>query len=164
MYLYSPKDVIILLGGFYPVEGYSSDTFIRIKKDVKPFESMSSMDGETSRIYRKDDGYVVEITLAQSSPTNDILSTLYNIDVATQVGKFPLLIKDTKGTTTFFAATAWIENIPDVSFSGDLTERTWVIGTSEAGLNVGGNANDLVLQITGLASASLPLLSQLGVI
>lgn len=164
MYLYSPKDVILLLGGFYPVDGYSSDTFIRIKKDVKPFDTMKSMDGEMARVYRKDEGYIVEITLAQSSPTNDILSSLYNIDIATQVGKFPLLIKDTKGTTTFFAGTAWVEDIPDVTFAGNLTERTWVIGTSEAALNVGGNSNDLALQLLGLGTASLPLLGQLGII
>lgn len=164
MYLYSPKDVIVLLGGFHPVTGYSSGTFVTIKKDVKPFDSVRAMDGEQARVYRKDQGFTVEITLAQSSTTNDILSSLYNIDVATQAGKFPLLIKDQKGTTTFFAGTAWVEDIPDVTFGGELAERTWVIGTAEAGMNVGGNSNDAALGILGLATAALPLLDTWGAI
>lgn len=164
MYLYSPKDVIVLLGGFYPVDGYSSDSFIRIRKDVKPFDSVRAMDGEQGRVYRKDEGYTVELTLAQSSVANDILSALYNIDTYTQLGKFPLLIKDTKGTTTFFAGTAWVENIPTVDFSGQLTERTWVLGTSEAGLVVGGNSDSVAIEILGLGTASLGILSELGIL
>lgn len=163
--LYSPKDVIVLLGGFYQVDGYSADTFINIRKDVKPFDAMKSMDGEQARIYRKDEGYTVEITLAQSSATNNILSALYNVDVATQMGKFPLLIKDLKGSTTFFAGTAWVEDIPDAQFSQELTTRTWVIGTSEAGLNIGGNQeNSTALDILGIGSSTLGVLSDIGVI
>jgi hypothetical protein len=158
--LYSPKDVTVLLGGFYKVDGFSADTFINIRKDVKPFDSMKSMDGEQARVYRKDEGFTVELSLAQSSTTNDILSALYNVDVATHMGKFPLFIKDGKGTTVFFAGTAWIEDIPDVSFSNDMSIRTWVFGTSEAGLTVGSNSeNNTALGILGIGASLLPLLS-----
>lgn len=163
--LYSPKDVTVLLGGFYKLDGYAADTFISIRKDVKPFDAMKSMDGEQARIYRKDEGYTVELTLAQSSSANNILSAIYNVDVATQMGKFPLFIKDLKGSTTFFAGTAWIEDIPDASFGASLSTRTWVLGTSEAGLNIGGNQEGTtVLDIIGLGASALPILSDLGVI
>lgn len=163
--LYSPKDVTVLLGVFYKLDGYASDTFISIRKDVKPFDAMKSMDGEQARIYRKDEGYTVELTLAQSSSANNILSAIYNVDVATQMGKFPLFIKDQKGSTTFFAGTAWIEDIPDAVFGADLTTRTWVLGTSEAALNIGGNQEgSTVLDIIGLGASALPILSDLGVI
>lgn len=163
--LYSPKDVTVLLGGFYKLDGYASDTFISIRKDVKPFDAMKSMDGEQARIYRKDEGYTVELTLAQSSSANNILSAIYNVDVATQMGKFPLFIKDQKGSTTFFAGTAWIEDIPDTSFGASLTTRTWVLGTSEAALIIGGNQEgNTVLDIIGLGASALPILSDLGVI
>lgn len=162
---YSPKDVIVLIGGFYQLEGYSSDTFISIVKDEKPFESQRAMDGEQARIYTKDEGYTVNLTLAQSSVSNNVLSAIYNIDAATQMGKFPLLIKDTKGSTTFFAGTAWIEQIPQVIFANELTVRTWTIATSEAGLNIGGNAdNNLALDVLGIGSALLPVLKEFGVI
>jgi len=162
--LYSPKDVTVLLGGFYKIDGYASDTFINIRKDVKPFDAMKSMDGEQARLYRKDEGYTIELTLAQSASANNILSAIYNIDVATQMGKFPLFIKDQKGSTTFFAGTAWVEDIPDASFGQSLSTRTWVLGTSEAGLNIGGNQEDsLALDILGIGSSALPILKDLGV-
>lgn len=163
--LYSPKDVIVLLGGFHPVEGYAEDTFIRIRKDIKPFEATRALDGEQARVYRKDEGYTVEITLAQSSVTNQILSAIYNVDQATDMGKFPLLVKDLKGTTSFFAGTAWIEGIPDTTFSGKMETRTWVLGTSEAGLNIGGNNEDALLaDILGFGTAALPLLNEFGIL
>lgn len=162
---YSPKDVIVLIGGFYKLEGYAADTFISIRKDAKPFETMRSMDGEQARIYNKDEGYTVNLTLAQSSVSNNVLSAIYNIDAATQMGKFPLLIKDTKGSTTFFAGTAWIETTPDVTFASELSVRTWTIGTSEAGMNIGGNAdNNLALDVLGIGTALLPVLKEFGVI
>lgn len=162
---YSPKDVVILIGGFYPVDGYASDTFINIKKDVKPFDVIRAMDGEQARVYRQDDGFTVELTLAQSSTSNNILSALYNIDIATHMGKFPLMIKDTKGSTTFFAGSAWIEDLPDASFANDLQTRVWTFGTSEAVLNVGGNQDDnLLADILGIGTGVLPLLKQYGVL
>lgn len=161
--LYSPKDVIVLLGGFYRVDGYAENTFINILKDVKPFDVVRAMDGEQARVYRKDKGYTVELTFAQSSASNNILSAIYNVDVATQMGKFPLLIKDTKGTTSFFAGTAWVEDIPAVTFSNGMETRTWKLGTSESGLNVGGNVDGAVLDILGLTS-TLPLLKDFGII
>lgn len=162
---YSPKDVIILLGGFYEITGYAEDTFIGISKDTKPFDAMKSMDGEQARIYRKDEGYTVEITLAQSSVSNNVLSAIHNIDVATQMGKMPLLIKDTKGSTTFFAGTAWIERIPDVTFGSSLGTRTWTFGTSEAALAIGGNSDEnLAMDILGIGVAALPVMRQFGLI
>lgn len=161
--LYSPKDVVVLLGGFYQVTGYAEDTFINILRDVKPFDAERAMDGEQARIYRKDTGYTVELTLAQSSPTNNILSAMYNVDIATQMGKFPLMIKDLKGSTTFFAGTAWIESPPDVSFSNGMETRTWTFGTAQAALNIGGNTEGVALDILGL-TAALPLLKDFGVL
>ena len=99
----------------------------------------------------------------QSSPTNDILSMLYNVDIATRMGKFPLMIKDTKGSTSFLALTTWVEDLPRVSFSGQLETRTWILGCSEVAMNIGGNvAQSLVEQAILLGSSLLPALTQFG--
>lgn len=160
---YSPRDVVVTLAGIHSVTGYAEGEFIRIVKDIKPFIKHGSMDGEIARVYNKDQGWRVELTIMQSSPTNDILSMLYNVDIATRMGKFPLMIKDTKGSTSFLALTAWVEDLPRVSFSGQLETRTWILGCSEVAMNIGGNVDQsLVEQAILLGSSLLPALTQFG--
>lgn len=165
LYHYSPKDVIVTIGGLYQINGYVDGTFINIVKDIKPFETTRAIDGEVARIYRKDTGYRLEITLAQSSPANDLLSAMYNVDIATQIGKFPLFIRDGRGSTTFMSLTTWIEDIPQVSFSNGMETRTWVFGCSQAALNIGGNAPmGTVESAAYFGAALLPLLSDFGIL
>lgn len=162
--IYSPSDVIITLAGMHHVTGYANDTFVRITKDVRPFSRVRAMDGELARMYSKDEGYRVELTLAQSSSTNNILTMLHNIDSATHMGKFPLFIKDGKGQTNFLAATAWIEQIPEVTFGSQISNWTWVFGCSGVVLTIGGNGESSAIE-QGLlvASSTLPILKQFGV-
>lgn len=161
---YSPKDVIVSIAGLHTVGGYADGTFVRVTKDMKPFTVVRAMDGELSRLYSKDDGYKVELTLMQSSSTNNILSMLYNIDTATRIGKFPLFIKDSLGQSSFMAGTAWIEQIPDLSFGNTLETRTWVFGCGDAVITFGGNEDvSQIEQALLVGSSTLPLLRDFGV-
>lgn len=158
---YSPKDVLVSVAGMHTVTGYADGTFVRIKKDGRPFRKQRSMSGEQARIYEEDQGFTVELTLMQSSSSNNILSMLYNIDIATRMGKFPLIIKDGRGSTTFVSLTTWIEQIPDVTFGSTLSTNTWVFGCSDAIINIGGNDDtSLVEDALMIASSTLPLLKQ----
>lgn len=161
---YSPKDVTITLAGIHSVIGYADGTFVSIKKDIKPFAKVRAMDGEIARQYFDDAGYKVTLTLMQSSPTNNILSMLYNIDTVTHMGKVPLFIKDGRGQTYFLAGTAWIEEIPEVTFGAELDTRTWVFGCSDVVMTIGGNSDTSAIEDSLLlASSALPLLQTYGV-
>lgn len=161
---YSPSDVTVTLAGMHSVSGYIDGTFIRITKDMKPFSKVRAMDGEMARMYFEDTGYQVELTLMQSSSSNNILSMIYNIDTVTHMGKFPLFIKDGRGQTTFLAATAWIEQIPEVTFGSELSERKWILGCSDVALTIGGNEDTSEIEQSLLvASTTLPILKQFGV-
>lgn len=158
---YSPSDIVVSLAGMHTVVGYADGTFVRILKEMKPFEKQRSMGGEISRIYSQDDAFKVELSLMQSSGSNNILSMLYNIDIATRVGKFPLIIKDSRGQTNFVALTAWVEQVPDVTFSKNLEVWTWTFGCTEATLMIGGNGDTgLIEDALMIGTASLPLLKQ----
>lgn len=161
---YSPSDVSVTLAGMHSVTGFSDGTFIRITKDTKPFSKVRAMDGEVARMYFNDATYTVELTLAQSSSSNNILSMIYNIDSATKMGKFPLFIRDGRGQTSFLAATAWIEEMPDVTFGAELSERVWKLGCSGVSLTIGGNGDTSLIEDTLLvASSTLPILKEFGV-
>lgn len=157
---YSPSDVIVSLAGMHTVTGYADGTFIEIRKEGRPFLKQRSMDGQTARIYDEDQNYRVYLTLMQSSSTNNILSMLYNVDLATRMGKFPLIIKDGSGSTTFVSLTTWIEDIPNVRFADKLSEYTWTFGCSDAMISIGGNdPTSLVEDALMLGSSALPLIA-----
>jgi hypothetical protein len=161
--LYSPSDVLISIGGFHMISGVVADTFINITKDVSPFEVQGAMDGSIARLYKHDEGYKVEITLAQSSASNNILSGLYNIDTATRMGKFPLFITDGRGSSKFFALTAWIDRLPSVAFGSELQPRTWIFQCTDATLTVGGNADQNLLEkALDFGASVLPLFKDFG--
>ena len=162
--LYSPSDVTVSIAGIHIATGFAADTFVNISKDIEPFEIQRAMDGSVQRIYKHDEGYKLDLTLAQSSQTNNVLSALYNIDTATRKGKFPVFVKDNKGSTTFFALTAWVNRIPDVSFGSTLATRTWTLQCTQASLTVGGNADQNALErALDYGTSLLPMFREFGV-
>src|SRR5690554_49389 len=126
LYSYSPEDVTILLLGFIPVEGYIDGTLISINKDLPPFTSGMTADGVQSRVHRISSSYTMRLVISNVSPTNDVLTKLWQIDEITKMGKFPILVKDQLGTSLFFSATSWIESPPSLYYSNRITEREWV--------------------------------------
>lgn len=163
--VYSPQDIYITIAGLYTVTGYADGTFVKISKDLAPFSTTRGMDGEQSRMYQQDLGFTVEITLAQSSSTNNVFQSLYNIDIATQMGKVALYIKDSKGDTTFIATSAWIEQLPDVVFSNNMETRTWRFQCAGCQLSVGGNGDTSTLStLLTAGSSALGLLSSFGLV
>ncbi|MNX76783.1 hypothetical protein D3C86_1082990 [compost metagenome] len=161
---YAPSQVSVTIFGAYQLEGFSDSTFINITKNSKPFDSQRAMNGEVARIYRKDERYIVEVTLAQSSVSNNVLMAIYNIDTATGLGKFPLMIRDGSGTTNFFALTSWIADIPQASFSNGMETRTWQFECSEVSYGLGGNGSETDIEnVLSQSSALLSLLKQFGV-
>lgn len=153
---YAPYQVSISLAGLFDIEGFADGTFIEISKDVAPYQYQRGMDGQSSRTYTYDPTYTITITLAQTSKSNDILNRLHTIDLATQLGKIPLLIRDKNGNTNFFSPTAWIENYPVIAFSGGMETRVWTLKCSEGVLQAGGAGEGNVLDtLLGLGTSLL---------
>lgn len=157
---YSPEDITILLLGFIPVEGYIDGTFVTINKDLPPFTSGITADGQQSRVHRISASYTMRLVISNVSPTNDVLTKLWQIDEITKTGKFPVLVKDQLGTSLFFSATSWIESPPSLYYSNRVTEREWVIKCAESVINIGGNdgASGLIQDLFNSVSSAVPAL------
>lgn len=161
---YSPSDVTITVAGMYSVTGYAEGTFVKITKDTQQITTIRAMDGTMSRIKSPDTGWRIELTLAQSSSGNDVLSTLWNVDKVTGMGKFPLMIKDGSGSTMFMAASAWVEEVPDIVFSNQMEGRTWALRATDVIVNIGGNGDGDLSSILGLSASVLPVLKNFNII
>ena len=160
LFSYCPEEVNVLIAGFIPLKGFVNGTFVSISKDVLPFSAARTADGTVSRLYNNDQTYTIEITLYNGSQDNDILTKLWQLDEITQMGKFPLLVKDNSGTDLFFSTTTWIESPPVMAKSASVDSRVWVLRSSQAVINYGGNeeVSSLINDLVNIASSALPIL------
>ena len=136
---YSPEDVTILVAGVIPITGLAAGSFLTISKNLQPFTTQRTSDGQVARLYNNDQTYTISITLHSAAESNDVLTKISLLDQTLLKGKFPLFIKDTKGTSFFFSTTTWIEAEPDQEFSDEITTRTWILRSSQAVTNIGSN-------------------------
>lgn len=152
---YSPEDVHCLAFGI-PLDGFADGTFISISKDKVPYGTTETADGQIARLYTNSQTYTISLTFHRGSTSNDILTKLWQLDEFTQVGKFPLLMKDLSGTDLFFSTNTWIEGIPNMVQSTSFDTRTWILRSSQAVINVGSNqdASGILQDLINLASGA----------
>ncbi|ELX8340847.1 DUF3277 family protein [Pseudomonas aeruginosa] len=153
LYTYSPDDVKIIVGGVHAVGGLVDGTFVEIEHNAPIYTSRVTMDGVVERVYNDNPLYHVTITLMQTSASNDVLTMMLNTDRLTgNRGKFPMMIRDTKGTTSFLADAAWIVDYPRTVYSNGIEARQWQFDCTSVAFGLGGNASDSAVRSTILAS------------
>jgi hypothetical protein len=135
---YDPKKVIITFGSII-LTGVMDGTFITVTQNGDSFEKLKGADGGVDRVNKNANDYSVAITLKQTSPSNDALSSAHIADKLSNTGKQPLTIKDVNGTSLFFARQAWVAKEPDPEYSDSISGREWRLDTGVAEQFIGGN-------------------------
>jgi len=137
LFTFDPKELSIIAGP-YIMRGFA-DNLVTVARTNTAYELVVGADGEGTRVKSNDRSGTITISLQQTSPSNDELSTLALADEATNSGLFPMLIKDNLGTTLFTADTCFIEKFPDAAFGKTVQTREWVIRTDTLLAFIGGN-------------------------
>lgn len=153
MLTYSPIDVTVSYGG-KEIRGFVDGEFINIKREGKPFTYSRAMDGSLSVAVSHNSTYTVELTLAQSSPSNDYLNLVKNIvtknlkkpstRLSGVLASLPFIIKDGGGTTTFFAKDVFFDEEPDIVFSAGIEARKWTLRCYNVNMIIGGNDDESI--------------------
>lgn len=161
--IYSPSEILVMLGGVIKLSGYLDGTFLEISKDLAPYSSRRTPDGTVARRYTKDKNYTIKFILSQSSESNDLLTKVSQLDEITQQAFFPLLVKDLSGTSLLFSPFAWIEEIPSQTFGTGIESRTWGIKATSCIENIGGNSDTAGLfdDLVNAVFSAAPLLGQI---
>ena len=125
---YSPDRIVVIYGGI-PITGFAEDTFVTIT----PLADLSTMrvgaDGEVSRSISTNKCCTMELTLQQTSPTNDQLSVFIEQDALSGGILLPLMVQDLRGRTVFVASQAWISKRPPIVFGREAGDRAWELTT-----------------------------------
>lgn len=134
---YSPKDVILTIGG-YQLVGWQS---INISRSVKGFSVIRGIRGKNTRVPNVDTSATINISLLQTAQGNDVLSRIHELDLEQGTARIALLLKDRSGRSVLSSDEAFITGYPNAAFSGQFEYRNWeIFCQTTKGYVVGGNA------------------------
>lgn len=142
---YAPSDVDLLIDG-YKITAWES---IKIKRDVPSYTFVKGIRGKNTRIRTFNTSAILEISLLQTSQTNDIFSEIHKQDIAADdidrattadCARLVVSLKDKSGTSAFQSEDAYIVGYPELDFAQDFSTRTWAIQCLTTNIfKVGGN-------------------------
>lgn len=135
---YDPKNLSMIVGGKI-IHGFGDGTVIKLSRNEQAFNLKVGVDGEGTRAKSNNRSGKVELTLMQSSASNDDLSAFAQADELSNGGAVPVLFKDNSGRTLATALTAWVQKVPDTEFAKEVMTRTWVLETDSLVIFIGGN-------------------------
>lgn len=127
---YSAKAVNISWNSV-PFVGLDENTFLRLTRHSDIRSRVVGAQGDVALTKYADRTGTIEITLMQTSPTNDVLSAIMvaqeSVDFeGTQVSNF--IITDPSGSVMATGINAWLEKAPEISLGKDQNPKTWTFG------------------------------------
>lgn len=133
---FDPTKVTFVLGSI-TAEGYA-DSFIKAYRNEDAFSIVVSADGKVTRVRNANRSGRFEVTLKNSSPTNDLFQAQAILDEQTGGGIAPALVKDGSGTAHAQGKNSWIVKQPDLERAKELGDVTWIIETDILDMGQGG--------------------------
>lgn len=135
---YDASQVVIVVNG-NAIGGYADGTFIELERELESYTKVVGADGTTSRAKTNNLSGSITITLAQTSPSNDVLSALHDQDQTDNTAIFPIIVKDMMGNSQMFSGTGWVEGLPKTDYGKDIANRQWKIHVSHMQYEITGN-------------------------
>ncbi len=134
----NPDEVSFILDD-HLVDGYTNGTQISVVYNNDGFIPFVGNTGETARVATNDYSAIIEVTLMQSSLSNDVFSEKHNTDLRNGDNVFDVAFKDNKGTTTLDGSGAYILKFADVTIGNTVESRVWRVYVGYLEGVVGGN-------------------------
>lgn len=135
--VYDPQQLSVIFG-VVPISGFAEDTMVNIDTEDPQYNATTDIHGNVTRFKVNKNLAKITITLTQSSPSNDVLSSYVEADRINNSGTFPVMIKDPNGTTLFSSTSAYVEQVPSVEFGNDNKNREWLIRATNINKFIGG--------------------------
>lgn len=134
---FDPNQLAVTIGN-HIATGFAAGTMLSAEMDDNRYNTETDAHGNSIRYKVNNNNATITLTLNQASPTNDVLSVLQNVDRQSDLGVFPMTIRDNRGTTLITSLSAYVEKTPSVVFGDSGNNREWVIKATEVGFFAGG--------------------------
>ena len=142
MRTYDPGLVVITLGND-PIQGpFADGTFITVERNEELYSQKVGADGEVSRARNRNRSGKITLRLHQTSPSNEVLSSLAFTGENQGTDVLPISVEDLSGTALHSGGQAWVQKYPTAENAKETTDREWVIGVADLSMLVGSNNAD----------------------
>ena len=143
MKTYDPKQISVAVTfnstkKTYLIGGFADGTSIKVTRSADAYSKSVGMDGDTSRVKNPDTSGEITLTLAQTSVSNDILSTLAGLTSDGDTAS--ILVKDIYGNSLHSSSYVWAKKQADAEYAKALTNREWVMECADLYTFVGGSS------------------------
>lgn len=133
---FDPKQVKVRVADVNIV-GFSEEK-VTVERANNSWELNVGCDGEATRVKSNDLSGTITLTLQQTSPSNDFLTTVfYNDQNNDECVKIEIV--DTSGKSKIIAEKAWVEKMPDATYAKSHSDRQWVFRTNNVAYYLAGN-------------------------
>jgi len=137
--MYDPSKVVITADGV-TLGGWADGTFVLVEREEDSFTKVTGADGQTSRAKSNNRSGTATLTFLQTSPSNEVLSVLLARDEREGNAVFPFQIKEVGTEKRLFAATAWVQKMPNVEYGKDINNMEWTLALADIAFNITGSA------------------------
>ena len=124
------------------ISGFVEGTFVSAERLTDASTLVQGADYSGYRIKRRNKAGTVTLTLHQSSASNDVLTLLYNEDMASDDNStlFNISIVDASGRSVISAGQCFISRLAPLTMSTEGESREWVFQALALEQYIGGNA------------------------
>lgn len=134
---YSPANILVSFRGVN-ITGFADGTFVNAARNEDSYSLVAGSHGDSVFVRNLNRTGLVTLTLMQSSPSNDFLSSQIAADELFGLGEGPLFIKDLNGNTLVEDQNARLMKPADSPFGKDLENREWQFGCPQMSIFTGG--------------------------
>lgn len=120
---FSPSDVKFILGSWV-MTGWNE---ISVDFNSETYRQEAGIGGKNTRVRMYDESGVIRVTLPQTSISNDIFSTILELDKLHNTAVMRITLEDRSGNSVFRTNNAYISGDPSYSYANDLREVVWEI-------------------------------------
>lgn len=135
---FDPARVNLVFAGNL-LTGFMPGTFIQVAREEDTWTPMVGADGRVARARNRNQMARITVTLMMTSPSNDVLSALHNLDQATGSATGACSLTDSLGRTSLSGDEAFLLRPADVEYSNEIVARTWTIMVPKLEGVVGGS-------------------------
>lgn len=130
---YVPSNVILVISG-WQVQGWNE---ISVARNAPGFRQIRGIRGKNTRTRMQDTGATLTIKVPQTENMNEVMSAIHDADLEEGTARLEIMLAEVTGNSFFSTATGYITAYPELTYTGDMSERVWTIVCDESSFQVG---------------------------
>ncbi len=135
---YDPQKLTLVIAGNI-ISGWGEGSFVTVSRDEDTWLAVVGSDGRVARARNANKKGIITFTLLQTAPSNNVCSSLHNLDELTGVPAGAAQLIDQLGGTVISGDECFFLKPAEVEYDKEITGREWTLVVPNMVVSVGGS-------------------------